>query len=81
MAVEKLSATKLARKYKTSAAAIQRQLVRLGYIEVRSGYHYFTDLGRSVGGDYRQTGERDFEGHMVWPVDTPLGDADGSAAW
>lgn len=68
---EKLSATKLARKNNTSADAIQQQLIRLGYIEVRSGFHYFTDLGRSVGGEWRQNDPKasDLDGYMVWPSD------------
>lgn len=75
--IEKLSATQLARRRNTSTAAIQKQLVHLGYIEVRSGLHYFTELGRSVGGDYRKNhpGASDADGHMVWPIDLPLADA------
>jgi hypothetical protein len=74
--IEKLSATQLARRCNTSTAAIQQKLVQLGYIEVRSGLHYFTDLGRSVGGEYRKNhpGASDADGHMVWPIDLPLVD-------
>lgn len=80
--VEKLSATKLALKHNTTAAEIQRRLVQLGYIEVRTGIHYFTDLGRSVGGEYRKNhaGASFTEGHMVWPVDLPLANIEESAA-
>lgn len=66
---EKLSATKLAKLHNTSAVEIQQQLIRLGYIEVHSGLHYFTDLGRDSGGEYRKNhpGANDADGHMVWP--------------
>jgi hypothetical protein len=72
--VEKLSATQLARKYNVSSASVQNALIKLGYIEVRSGWHFFTDLGRSVGGEYRKNHAHasDADGHMVWPVDGPL---------
>lgn len=71
---EKLSATKLAARHNTSAAVIQEQLARLGYIENRHGVHYFTDLGLRVGGDYHKNHSEasDADGHMVWPVDIPL---------
>ncbi len=74
MTTEKLSATKLARKHNTSVAAIQQQLVRLGYIEVRSGLHYFTELGRSIGGEWRQNDPKASfcDGYMVWPANLPL---------
>ena len=72
--MEKLSTTKLALKHNTTAGEIQCRLVQFGYIEVRSGLHYFTDLGRSVGGEYRKNhfGASDVDGHMVWPIDLPL---------
>lgn len=77
MPIEKLSATQLARRWNTSTAAIQQKFVHLGYIEVRSGLHYFTDLGRSVGGEYckNHPGASDADGHMVWPIDLPLADS------
>ncbi|MGF6604958.1 hypothetical protein P3T23_009714 [Paraburkholderia sp. GAS448] len=72
--VEKLSATQLARKYNVSTASVQKKLIELGYIEVRSGLHFFTELGRSVGGEYRKNhaDASDADGHMVWPFDGPL---------
>ncbi|MFM0642213.1 hypothetical protein PQQ63_36615 [Paraburkholderia metrosideri] len=72
--VEKLSATQLARKYNVPTASVQKKLIELGYIEVRSGLHFFTELGRSVGGEYRknQADASDADGHMVWPFDEPL---------
>ncbi|WP_175772864.1 hypothetical protein [Paraburkholderia phenazinium] len=75
--IEKLSATQLARKYNVSTASIQKKLVELGYIEVRSGLHFFTELGRSVGGEFRKNhaDASDSDGHMVWPFDVPLVDA------
>ena len=69
MTIEKMSATQLARKCNTSTATIQQKLVHLGYMEVRRGLHFFTDLGRSVGGDIRKNHPDALEGHMVWPVD------------
>ncbi|MGF6996857.1 hypothetical protein [Paraburkholderia sp. GAS32] len=74
MPTEKLSATQLARKCYTSTGEIQKKLIHLGYIEVHSGLHYFTALGRSVGGEYRKNhpGASDADGHMVWPIDLPL---------
>lgn len=82
MSAEKLSATKLACRYNTSAALVQQRLIRLGYIEVRSGFHYFTDLGRSVGGEWRTNhpGASSVAGHMVWPANlslAPLGNGRG----
>ncbi|WP_241295349.1 hypothetical protein [Burkholderia stabilis] len=68
MATEKLSATKLARRSNTSAAEIQRRFIHLGYIEVRDGRHHFTELGRSVGGEFRKNHPTD-DGYMVWPID------------
>ncbi|MFH5255235.1 hypothetical protein ACGTRS_28795 [Burkholderia semiarida] len=68
MANEKLSATKLARRSSTSAAEIQRRFIHLGYIEVRGGRHHFTELGRSVGGEFRKNHPTD-DGYMVWPID------------
>jgi len=67
MFTEKLSATQLARKHNTSTAAIQQNLMRLGYIEVNRGLHFFTELGRSVGGEYRKNHPEasDADGHMV----------------
>lgn len=52
-----------------TTSAIQQKLARLGYIEVRNGLHFFTDLGRAVGGDIRKNHPDALEGHMVWPVD------------
>lgn len=77
MSIEKLSATQLARRCNTSAAEIQKKRVHLGCIEVRSGLHYFSYLGRSAGGEYRKNhaGASDADGHMVWPIDLPLADA------
>jgi hypothetical protein len=67
---EKLSATKIAKKYNTSIAVVQQNLVQLGYVEVRAGLHYFTDLGRAVGGEWRQNpGASSVDGYMVWPAD------------
>ncbi len=73
----KLSATKLAAKYNSSPTVIQERLERLGYIEMRSGLHYFTALGLRVGGEYRKNHPEasDSDGHMVWPVDIPLSNA------
>ena len=73
----KLCATQLARRSNTSTAAIQQKLIELGYIEVRSGLHYLTDVGRSVGGEYRKnhSAASDVDGHMVWPIDVPLADS------
>lgn len=68
MATEKLSATKLARRNNTSAAEIQGRFIHLGYIEVRGGRHHFTELGRSVGGEFRKNHPTD-DGYMVWPID------------
>jgi hypothetical protein len=72
--VEKLSATQLARKYNVSTASVQQKLIELGYIEVRTGLHFFTELGRSVGGEYRKNhaDASDADGHMVWPFDGRL---------
>lgn len=72
--VEKLSATQLARKYNVSTASVQSKLIELGYIEVHSGLHFFTELGRSVGGEFRKNhaDASDVDGHMVWPFDGPL---------
>ncbi len=67
MATEKLSATKFARRSNTSAAEIQRRFIHLGYIEVRGGLHHFTELGRSVGGEFRKNHPTD-DGYMVWPI-------------
>ncbi|ASL48857.1 hypothetical protein bAD24_p00780 (plasmid) [Burkholderia sp. AD24] len=72
--IEKLSATQLARKYNVSTASVQKKLIELGYIEVRSGLHFFTEVGREVGGEYRKNhaDASDADGHMVWPFDGPL---------
>lgn len=74
MTEEKLSATKLARKHNTSTAEIQRQLICRGYIEERGGLHFFTDLGKSVGGEWRKVSDPNngYDGHMVWPADLLL---------
>lgn len=70
-APQKLSATKFAQQRDISVAEVQQQLVQHGYVEVRSGFHYFTDLGRSIGGEWRQNHPeaRSLDGWMVWPVD------------
>jgi len=77
VSTEKLSATQLARKRNTSTAAIQQNLIHLEYVEVHRGLHFFTELGRSVGGEYRKNHPEasDADGHMVWPVDILLADA------
>ena len=73
MTIERLSATKLARRYNTSTAAVQDRLVRLGYIDLVSGIHYLTERGKNVGGEWVQSpGGSSADGHMVWPVDLPL---------
>lgn len=72
---DKVSATHLARKYGTTPMDIQARLARLGYIEVRSGWHYFTDKGRAAGGEWHQRpGSTGDDGHMVWPADLELSD-------
>lgn len=67
----KASATKLARKLGISVAEFQQRLVDRGFIEVRSNRHYFTALGRSVGGEYRKHHPGD-DGYMAWPVDLEI---------
>lgn len=68
---EKLSATKIAQKFNTSVIAVQQKLIQLGYVEVKTGLHYFTDLGRAVGGEWRQNDPKasSVDGYMVWPVE------------
>lgn len=69
---EKTSATQFARTCGKSATEVQKKLVQLGYIEVsRGGFHYLTELGRNIGGEWRTNhpGANDHEGYMVWPVD------------
>ena len=69
--VEKLSATKLAIRHNLTTGELQRRLIGMGYIEVRSGLHYFTDIGISAGGECwkNHPGASDSDGHMVWPAD------------
>lgn len=71
---EMVSATQLARRRRASAAAIQNELIQRGYIEVRFGLHYFTEQGRTVGGEYRKNdpGASDVCGPMVSPAYLPL---------
>ena len=72
---DKVSATRLARRYGTTPMEIQARLVRLGYIEVRNGWHYFTDKGRAAGGEWHQRpSSNGDDGHMVWPADLELSD-------
>ncbi|TET01581.1 hypothetical protein [Burkholderia cepacia] len=68
---ETLSATKLATMCNASTGDVQKALVYLGYMENRRGLHFFTQLGRRVGGEYRKNhpGASESDGFMAWPVD------------
>lgn len=70
----KVSATKLAQMHRTSVAEIQQRLIDLGYIEDKSGLHYFTERGRDVGGEYRKNHPEasNADGFMVWPADLSI---------
>lgn len=65
---QKLSVTKLARMRNQSVVEVQQQLIERGYMEVKSGLHFFTDSGREVGGEIRKNHPNASEGHMVWPA-------------
>lgn len=70
----KVSATKLAQMHRTSVAEIQQRLIDLGYIEDKSGLHFFTERGRDVGGEYRKNHPEasNADGFMVWPADLSI---------
>ncbi|TXH00046.1 MAG: hypothetical protein E6R08_01015 [Nevskiaceae bacterium] len=81
MPANKVSATRLAKRYGTTPAEVQQRLARLGYIEVRSGLHFFTDKGKQVGGEWVQTPDSwDSCGYMIWPADLPLADPEWATA-
>lgn len=71
-AIDKLSATKLARGRNESIGDIQQKLIERGYIEVKSGLHFLTDSGRKAGGEIRKNNPKAYDGHMVWPVNISL---------
>lgn len=68
----KLSATQLARGRNEPLVAIQQKLIDRGYVDVRGGLYFFTDLGRAVGGEIRKNHPEAHEGHMVWPANIAL---------
>ncbi|WP_221033746.1 hypothetical protein [Pseudomonas cannabina] len=65
--IQRFSVTRLSRMRSVPVAEIQQQLIERGYIEVRSGLHFFTESGLKAGGEIRKSHTQAKEGHMVWP--------------
>ncbi|MCT7358598.1 phospholipase D family protein [Thalassolituus pacificus] len=50
---QKLTTSKLAKKYKMKTPEALIRLCELGYLELRDDRHYLTDKGKDVGGEFR----------------------------
>jgi len=61
----KLTTSKLAVKLGIKTAELMALLIQKGYLDERSGKPYLTDLGTSIGGEYR----RAYGGFFLWPQD------------
>lgn len=66
---QKLTTSKLAKKYKLKTADAQSRLMDLGYLELKEDRHYLTDKGKTLGGEFRM-GRHGF--FFLWPADLDL---------
>lgn len=64
---EKLTTSKLARKFGLKTKEFQDRLIGMGYLELREGKPYITERGKDAGGEFRMSPR--FGPYFLWPED------------
>lgn len=64
---EKLTTSKLARKFGLKTKEFQDRLIGMGYLEMREGKPYITERGKDAGGEFRMSPR--FGPYFLWPED------------
>ena len=66
----KLTTSKLAAKHKLKTNDLLEKLVNKGFLTINdNGKNYLTDLGKSVGGEFRSS---QYGGYFLWNENTEL---------